>query len=344
MWYCTGQVGLLVLVLYNMWPGSRIEGMTASFLQYGEWLTLSLPPPDWLVDGLIERGAGGFIHGAPGVFKSFFLLQLGLDVAAGASPLGVWKADVPKAVVLLQAEGTRRGWRDRIRAHEAVYPRVLDFFSLHRLDLKADSRVGTRLIETALAEIRPALVIIDPLANWMTGSDTDDTAIDKWHGLWNSWRENFGSAVLIGHHDRQPLRSYDKAAGAMTVKDYGPEEMRGHTRLYAWADFQAALKKKDGVSTLTVEKVRERVAGDEYRFRLENGRLVLVGRSDTVETWIAEHLKDGPLVSEVVREATKATGMSTKTVRRHLDLMIGSGQAAKFLDPEGKTRLRKGGP
>ena len=316
--------------------------MTGAFLQFGEWLDLELPPPDWLVENLIERGSGGFIHGQPGAFKSFFLLQLGLDVAAGAAPLGAWKADMPKSVVLLQAEGTRRSWRDRIRAHEAVYPRVMAFFSLHRLDLKADSKAGTRLIEAQLARIQPALIIIDPLANWMTGSDTDDVAIDKWHGLWNSWRENFGSAVVVGHHDRQPLRAYDKAAGSVTARDYGPEEMRGHTRLYAWADFQAALKKKDGVSTLTVEKVRERSEGDEYRFRLEQGRLVLVGRSDTVETWIAEHLKDEPLVAELVREAAKATGMSAKTVRRHLDLVISSGQVAKFLGPEGKTRLRKG--
>ena len=191
-----------------------------------------------------------------------------------------------------------------------------------------------------LPRILPALVIIDPMANWMTGSDTDDVAIDKWHGLWNSWRENFGCAVLIGHHDRQPLRAYNKAAGKIAAESFGAEEMRGHTRLYAWADFQAALKKRDGVSTLTVEKVRERRAGDEYRFKLEEGRLVLVGRSDTVDEWVLAHLHDDPWITALVKDAAKATGMSTKTIRRAIDRLVAEGKVQQSLEDK-KTHLRK---
>lgn len=314
--------------------------MSTGFLKFSEWLNLDILPEEWLIDNLLVRGGGGFLHGQPGAFKSFFLLQLGLDVAAGAAPLGVWKADVPKAVILLQAEGTRAGWRKRIKAHEAAYPTTAEFFSLHRLDLKVDSSPGKTLIWDELEKHKPALVIVDPLANWMTGSDTDDVAIDRWHGLWNSWRQTFGCAVLIGHHDRQPLRAYSKAKGGMATESYGAEEMRGHTRLYAWADFQAALKVRDKVSTLTVEKVREQVAGDEYRFKLEQGRLVLVGRSDAVAVWLLENLAEEPWITALVKDAAAATGMSIRTVQRKLEKLQAKGTVEAYLDGK-KTRLKK---
>lgn len=309
-----------------------------SFLKYDEWLDLSLGPPDWLVQGLLERGSGGFIHGQPGSFKSFLLLQLGLDIAAGQAPLTIWQAAPPKPVLLMQAEGTRRAWRDRIRAQG--HPRGVPFISEHRLDLKVDSRAGRREMWTALERHHPALVIIDPLKNLMSGTDGDPIAIERWITLWNDWRQHFGCAVLIGQHDRQAQHYYDKAKGKLATSSFGVEELRGRTELIGWADLIVALKKRDNVATLTIEKVRDVPVGAEYQFRLEHQRLVLVGRSDTVVEWLLDRLGDEQHQSEVVKQCQAETGASERTVRRHIVEMLSDGLLEQRMEGH-KFKLRK---
>lgn len=316
--------------------------MTDTFLPYTSWLDMSLPPAIWLIPDLLERGSGGFLHGQAGAYKSFLLLQLALDVASGSTVLNIWAKQPPRSVMLFQAEGTKRAWQARIRAHRATYPEDIPFFTEHRLDLKVDSAKGQKIMWEAINRIRPDLVILDPLKNLMTGTDGDPIAIERWFDQWNSWRQEFGCSVLVGTHDRQPQHHYDRAKGMMVTSNYGWEELRGRTELPGWADLIMALKKRDNVATLIVQKVRDGIGDDEYRFRLEDGRLLVFGRSDGVDMWIGEHLQPAPLVSELVKDTAEATGMSTKTVRRHIDMMVGAGTVEKFIDGEGKTRIQKG--
>src|SRR4051812_37793236 len=65
---------------------------------------LELPPPEWLIEGVIESSALGVLYGPPGCGKSFAALDWALSVATGKA----WHGREVRqgAVVYVAGEGT----------------------------------------------------------------------------------------------------------------------------------------------------------------------------------------------------------------------------------------------
>src|ERR1043166_3612319 len=74
---------------------------------------MDMPPPSWLVDGLIEEGVLAVLYGASGEGKSFLALDWALSVASSRS----WQGRQTRtgAVIYVVAEGGR-GIAKRIKA------------------------------------------------------------------------------------------------------------------------------------------------------------------------------------------------------------------------------------
>lgn len=301
-------------------------------LSWSEWLTLDMGEPAWLIPGILERGGGGMVHGASRAFKSFFLLRLCLDLAAGLPVMDIWPLPRPYRTLLLQAEGSKQSWRRRMLALREHYPEEMPFWSRHSLTMLLDSKEGIEAMDNALSITEPDLVVVDPLANFFSGSEMDEESIKRWIRVMNQWREKFGCAVVICAHDRQTIRFQGK--GGLTELNAGMEEARGRTNLPAWSDFVAGFKRKGDSTTMSIQKVREQADGQEFHFSLQGGRLILTGRSDAIEAVIFTHVNSGKewWLAQLSEAVAKDANVSARTARRAIEKMVEDGQLNRIPD------------
>jgi len=204
------------------------------------------------------------------------------------------------------------------------YPPNIPFWSRHTLTEKLDSKVGRKAVMAALELVKPELVVVDPIAFFFQGSESDPVTVQNWLDIVNEWRESAGCAVILCHHDRQSLRFPTKSG--LSTLDAGMDDARGSSRLPAWADFVAGMKRKDEQSILRVQKVRDQEDEQEFTFVLRDGKLVLTERSDTIGEFVLNVV--GPTewwLSAVVNSVSTQMDVSGDTVRRTINKLVSRG-------------------
>ena len=308
-------------------------------LSWDEWLALDVGEPDWLIPGLLERGGGGLVHGSTQSYKSFLMLRMCLDLAAGLSVLDIFPVTAPRPTLLFQAEGSVRAWRRRMLNLRDDYPSGIPFWSRHTAVDMFDSPSGDARMRAALERVRPDLLVLDPIADFFDGSDTDQVSVQRWLRVVNGWKTDFSCAVVLVHHDRQPLRF--PSQGKMTVVDGGLEEVRGNTRLIGWPDVVLGMRRKLDVTTVRVQKVRDAEHGQEFDFRLVSGKLVLGGRTDLLAVAILAAVVGEVWQADVMHSVEAGTGMGGRMVRRAIDKLVTSGELVRFT-MGGRLKLRLG--
>ena len=306
-------------------------------LDYQGWLDAQEPDIEWLIPPFMAKGDAAIFHGPPQAMKSFYAMRLCLDLATGQPILGRWPVQEPAPVVLFQGEGSSTAWQARLRAVRERYGGAPNFHSFHSLTLKADSQKGIKIINDIIDDIRPALVVFDPLVKWFMGDDSDPIAVQRWTDLLDRWREAYRTAVLIIQHDRQQQYGFDK--GKPVALDQGFAEARGRSELPAWADFGVSLRKKEGFGVMRVEKVRDAEYSDPYMYKWQDGLVVPVDDDSSVQKLTLALLTDqGPMGrSRLIDEIRKEIDMSVRQVYRHLDKLVAQG--VLDLDEQGKNKV-----
>lgn len=166
----------------------------------------ALPPVEYIVDDWVPRGGYSVLYGEPGVGKTFALMGMARAVRRGTR----WQDNATRqgCVVFYQGEGLAQ-FQDRIAAWEARYP------------LRADQRMaawGTtdRVVDLTTPEgvaavictvqgfgrrhDEPvALVVIDPLVEFMTGEENGDGMERVSRGL-RALAKVLDVGVVVGHH------------------------------------------------------------------------------------------------------------------------------------------------
>lgn len=82
------------------WAAKKLDAVVAYDL--ADFVALELPPIEWIVDGLLQRGDIGGVHGWRGVGKTYFCLSLGHAIACGDKFFG---RDIPEPKGVLYVEG-----------------------------------------------------------------------------------------------------------------------------------------------------------------------------------------------------------------------------------------------
>lgn len=191
----------------------------------------SLPPPTWLVDGLIPETGLTFIYGKPGKGKSFITLDLALRVAHGFDWHG--KECRQGGVLYVAGEG-KGGYRNRVHGwhqHHGLVADCAPFRLLPRaINFMTPDDVA-KLVRTIKAVVGDAkLVIIDTVARVLPGAEENAS---KEMGLFvaacDAIRETCGVAVIGVHHSGKD-------------EDRG---MRGSTALEGAGDCVLHLKRGD---------------------------------------------------------------------------------------------------
>lgn len=161
----------------------------------------ALPPPSWLIDGILTENGLSVVWGRSGAMKSFVALDIALCVATGSPWHG--KQTRHGLVVYIAAEGAhglgRRavGWR-RTRGRDLPKPS----FKLipHPVALVSDDL--NSMVDVILGlESKPVLIIIDTLARTFGSGDENKQAdMNAYVNASDRLRDATGANVMIIHH------------------------------------------------------------------------------------------------------------------------------------------------
>lgn len=162
-----------------------------------------IPPPEYVVDGLIEDQALSAVIGAPGAGKSFVVLDMACSIASGSA----WKGRPVKRTRVLYVAGEGvSGSAQRVKAWELQHGIGIgqDLFVIPEATLLATKVVG--LWEWIAANVKAngiGLVIFDTLARMAIGLDENSSQdMGRAVGIFDKLRRHSGAGVLLVHHTK----------------------------------------------------------------------------------------------------------------------------------------------
>ena len=132
----------------------------------------------WLVSRLIAEDHYGVIGAESKAGKTWLALDLALAVAFGQKWLGLWEVAKRGDVVYYVGEGGLPNTVDRLRAIADFYGydlnEVADSIHIYERVPHLRDEAQMQVVREDLAEVRPALIVLDPAYLAMRGSQSSD--------------------------------------------------------------------------------------------------------------------------------------------------------------------------
>lgn len=265
---------------------------------------LDLPPPDWLIEGLIQQGAQGVVYGPSGHGKTFVVLDWALSVATGRSWNGRPIAKGP--VVYIATEGGRNmGTRIAAWMRESGLTDLGSaFFLLEAVQLRKGSDVQRLVASITDLCVRPVLIVFDTLAKCFVGGEENNAAeMGELVASVAHLQSQTAAAVLLVHH---------------TGKDGGAE--RGSSALRAAADVMFKVSRgKDGLITIENDKQKDEEEFPEIKMALK--------RIDLPERANGGRVTSGVLVAAAnLKGNAPSVGLSLRE-QSAFDILAGAGRS-----------------
>ena len=201
---------------------------------------LTLKPPQWLVEGILERDCLVGLIGASGSGKSFVAVDLACSIASGTLFHG--RATQPGNVLYVAGEG-QRGLVARVEAWCRTRDLNRNDLSFHisqqKIQMHNDDAVK-HIAEEAKQIGNVVLIIIDTLARSFGGHNENSTQ-DMNHFI-NNCDEFLTEerSVLVAHHS-----------------GHNHERARGNSAFYAALDTELNVKKFNNDITVTCTKMKD---------------------------------------------------------------------------------------
>lgn len=179
----------------------------------------SIPPPTYLIDGVLNDNALAILAGKFGTYKTFVSVSWACSIAAGAPWLGQ-EVTTAGPVIYVAAEGAS-GLRARIEAWECTYNRgrqILDD-RLIVVGTSVNLKVGADVdaIDVLCGDVQPRMVVWDTLHRCAPGVEENSNTemgliIDTLSGL----RERHDATQLVIHHTGH---AGARSRGASAIED-----------------------------------------------------------------------------------------------------------------------------
>lgn len=176
-----------------------------------------MPPPEWILKGLIQRDSTALLYGPPGLGKSFLALEIAFAVSTQRSAIFTVNAGGP--VVYILGEGLS-GIGARILAWEEDREIELTDLPLFvgvpvQLENKRARLALIAAVKEALS-VPPILIIFDTLARCAVGMDENSArdmgmVVDGVEQI----REALGSTILLVHHSTKASPKTERGSGAI---------------------------------------------------------------------------------------------------------------------------------
>ena len=198
-------------------PAIKSSGDTQPLLQ---WLhQIPDTEPNFLVDGMIERGSLTMIFGKPASGKSFLAVDLAASIATGRAFQGLktQKGDV----VYIAGEGYR-GLKRRFNAwakyHDVSSEEIRVMISRSAVDYsdrEAAQELENELLKAKAEGLSPILLIVDTLARNHSGDENSNSEMGKFISVIDQFNVKFDCATLIVHHSGHGESQRARGASAL---------------------------------------------------------------------------------------------------------------------------------
>ena len=203
------------------------------------------PQMQWLVEGLWSEQAVGILGGEPKCCKSFLALDVAVSVASGAACLRQYPVRRSGKVLVFPAEDSLAIVRQRLEgiasaaqvSFDSLPVEVITAPSL-RLDLPTDRQRLSNTVEN----LRPILLILDPLIRLHRVDENDATQIATLLSYLRELQRQFQLAVLVVHHARKDSNSSRPG-----------QALRGSSELHGWGDSNLYMRRRGSQLTLSTE-------------------------------------------------------------------------------------------
>jgi hypothetical protein len=214
-------------------------------VQRASQLASSGPQTQWLIQDLWSEQAVGILGGEPKCCKSFLALDVAVSVASGAACLRQFPVRRSGPVLFFPAEDSLAVVRQRLEGIAAAAQVPFDSLPVEvitapalRLDTPTDR---LRLSET-IQQLRPILLILDPLIRLHRVDENDATQIAALLSYLRELQRQFQRAVMLVHHARKD--SHSSRPG---------QALRGSSELHGWGDSNLYMRRKGSALTLSTE-------------------------------------------------------------------------------------------
>lgn len=243
-------------------------------IPFDKFAIMDIDKPEWLVEGIWQKGTYGMIAGEPKTYKSVMATDLALSVASGKAFMNTFPVKSIGAVIYIQEENNISTVQDRVFKVAAAkgmltstmtgwaLPDNLPVYFSNNCGINLTNADSRELIEKTIKEIKPVLVILDPLYMMMGGVDensaTEVGGILKWLTY---LRNEYDVSVLLCHH-------YNKGTGTTR----GGQKVRGTSAFHAWVESALYVKTSDELYTVKLEReFRAFPSMPELKFKIDLG-------------------------------------------------------------------------
>lgn len=208
-------------------------------------LSAADPQTQWLIEGLWSDQAVGILGGEPKCCKSFLALDVAVSVASGAACLRQFPVRRTGQVLLFPAEDSLAVVRQRlegIASAAQVNFQSLPIEVITAPSLRLDTPTDRQRLSDTVQNLRPILLILDPLIRLHRVDENDATQIAGLLSYLRELQRQFHLAVLLVHHARKD--SHASRPG---------QALRGSSELHGWGDSNLYLRRKGSQLTLSTE-------------------------------------------------------------------------------------------
>ncbi|MCP3887090.1 MAG: AAA family ATPase, partial [Propionibacteriaceae bacterium] len=153
----------------------------------------------WLIQSVWARSAVGIIGGAPKCCKSWLGLDMAVSVASGEPCLDRFEVQDKGPVLVFLAEDAVCTVRSRIDAlcgHRNLDIRRLDLYVITASALRLDLATDQNRLKATLDEVRPRLLVLDPLVRLHRLDENSASDISKLLGFLRELQRTYDCAIV----------------------------------------------------------------------------------------------------------------------------------------------------
>ena len=200
----------------------------------------------WLVKGFWGNNSHGIVAGMPKCFKSTVVHDLAVSVASGTPFLNQFPVLNPGPVIMVQNENTDYMIRDRnekliVNRGIAGYtrqksngklrvklPEEIPLYFINQQGFMLSSEEHRRKLEDLIRQVKPVLVIFDPLYLMFDGEINSAKELTPALNWLLYLKKEYSTSVMVIHH-------YNKGSTTGTAQR-GGARMMGSIVLYGWVE------------------------------------------------------------------------------------------------------------
>jgi hypothetical protein len=222
---------------------------------YDEQYLMTMPPVEWMIDGVLTKHGFTVMYGAPGTGKSFIAIDMALSMAHGLA----WHGRPTRQGVVLYIAGEGVGglgkrvkaWKLHNQVEDTGLLRVLPM----AVDMMDEESIDKLLRTIDSLDEQFSCLVIDTVARSMTGEENSATDMSAFIRGCDAVKHHTGCGLLAIHH-----------AGKDASR--GINSMRGSSALAGAADTVLSVGKAESIVALSMEKQKDAEPMDKITFEM----------------------------------------------------------------------------